>query len=152
MIVACCSMAKAQERYMPHYTTADGLPSNTVYKVVKDERGFLWLATSNGICRFDGHRFETFSLKGLVNDVEFIDIFIGKQGRIWFIPFSGDILLYDGTKFQNGKAFFGRTLEDFQSYEATAYLMASPKNAARLNQAVAEIEANTTINHELLDQ
>ncbi len=114
LIVAYCSMAKAQERYMPHYTTADGLPSNTVYKVVKDERGFLWLATSNGICRFDGHRFETFSLKGLVNDVEFIDIFIGKQGRIWFIPFSGDILLYDGTKFQNGKAFFGRTFESVQ--------------------------------------
>ena len=43
------------------------------------------------------------------------------------------------------------SLEDFQSYEATAYLMASPKNAARLNQAIAEIEANTTINHELLD-
>ncbi len=112
------SVANGQERYFPHYTTADGLPSNTVYKVVKDERGFLWLATSNGICRFDGHRFETFSLKGLVNDVEFIDIYIGKQGRIWFIPFSGDVLLYDGFIFQNGKDFFGTPFRDaHQIYE-----------------------------------
>ncbi|WP_158550001.1 sensor histidine kinase [Runella aurantiaca] len=106
--------AYGQKRYFPHYTTADGLPSNTVYKVVKDERGFLWLATSNGICRFDGHHFETFSLKGLVNDVEFIDIYIGKQGRIWFIPFSGDVLLYDGYTFQNGKDFFGTSFQSVQ--------------------------------------
>ena len=52
---------------------------------------------------------------------------------------------------QNGKAAVLMCLGDFQSYEATAYLRASPKNAARLNQAIAEIEANTTINHELLD-
>lgn len=118
IILNVVGIAYGQERYFPHYTTADGLPSNTVYKVVKDERGFLWLATSNGICRFDGHRFETFSLKGLVNDVEFIDIYIGKQGRIWFIPFSGDVLLYDGSTFQNGKDFFGTSFQSvLQIYE-----------------------------------
>ncbi len=114
IILIFFSVAYGQERYFPHYTTADGLPSNTVYKVVKDERGFLWLATSNGICRFDGHRFETFSLKGLVNDVEFIDIYIGKQGRIWFIPFSGDVLLFDGSRFRNGKSFFGTSFQSVQ--------------------------------------
>ncbi len=114
VILSFIGPAYGQERYLPHYTTADGLPGNTIYKVVKDERGFLWLATGNGICRFDGHRFETFSLRGLVNDVEFIDIFVGKQGRIWFIPFSGDVLLYDGSTFQNGKDFFGTPFRDVQ--------------------------------------
>ena len=33
------------------------------------------------------------------------------------------------------------SLEDFQVYEETAYLMASPKNAKRLNQAILEVEA-----------
>ncbi|GEM_PF-434774 len=32
--------------------------------------------------------------------------------------------------------------EDFQAYEETAYLMASPKNAERLNQAIVEVEKN----------
>lgn len=53
---------------------------------------------------------------------------------------------------QNGKPAVLMSLEDFQSYEATAYLMASPKNAARLNQAIAEIEANNTIYKSLLDE
>lgn len=50
---------------------------------------------------------------------------------------------------QNGRPAVIMSLEDFQSYEATAYLMASPKNAERLNQAIAEIEAGKTVEREL---
>ncbi len=42
---------------------------------------------------------------------------------------------------QNGKAAVVMSLEDFNAYEETAYLMASPKNAERLNRAIAELEA-----------
>ena len=41
---------------------------------------------------------------------------------------------------QKGKPAVVISLEDFQAYEETAYLMASPKNAERLNQAIAEVE------------
>ncbi len=44
------------------------------------------------------------------------------------------------------------SLADFNAYEATAYLMASPKNARRLNQAIAEIEAGQTVNNELIEE
>ncbi|MCX7097614.1 MAG: type II toxin-antitoxin system prevent-host-death family antitoxin [Methylococcales bacterium] len=53
---------------------------------------------------------------------------------------------------QNGKPAVIISLEDFKSYEATAYLMASPKNATRLNQAIAEIEAGKTVQHTLVDE
>ena len=53
---------------------------------------------------------------------------------------------------QNGKPAVLMSLEDFQSYEATAYLMASPKNAARLNHAIAEIEAGQAEHQKLLDE
>ena len=45
---------------------------------------------------------------------------------------------------QGGKPAVLISLEDFQTYEETAYLMASPKNASRLNAAIAEVEANRT--------
>ena len=32
----------------------DGLPSNNVNAVAKDHMGFLWIATLDGLCRFDG--------------------------------------------------------------------------------------------------
>lgn len=53
---------------------------------------------------------------------------------------------------QNGKPAVVMSLEDFQSYEETAYLMASPKNAARLNQAISEIEAGHTTTRELIEE
>lgn len=52
---------------------------------------------------------------------------------------------------QNGKPAVVISLDDFKSYEETAYLMASPKNAARLNQAIAEIEAGKTVRQALID-
>jgi len=53
---------------------------------------------------------------------------------------------------QNGKAAVVMSLEDFKSYEETAYLMASPKNAQRLNQAIAEVEAGLAVQHEMIDE
>lgn len=53
---------------------------------------------------------------------------------------------------QNGKPAVVMSLEDFQAYEETAYLMASPKNAERLNQAIAEVEAGKTVQKELIEE
>lgn len=53
---------------------------------------------------------------------------------------------------QNGKPAVVMSLEDFNSYEETAYLMASPKNAERLNQAINEIEAGHSVEHGLIDE
>jgi len=43
------------------------------------------------------------------------------------------------------------SVEDFNSYEETAYLMASPLNAERLNQAIQEVEIGNFEQHELID-
>ena len=53
---------------------------------------------------------------------------------------------------QNGKPAVVMSLEDFQAYEETAYLMASPKNAERLNQAIAEVEAGYAVEKGLLEE
>lgn len=53
---------------------------------------------------------------------------------------------------QNGKPAVVISLEDFQAYEETAYLMASPKNAERLNLAINEAEAGNTQQHKLIEE
>ena len=52
---------------------------------------------------------------------------------------------------QNGAPAVLISLEDFTAYEETAYLMASPKNAERLDRAIAEVEAGKTESHDLID-
>lgn len=43
-----------------NYTMKDGLPSNMIRQIFQDKAGFIWLATENGLCRYDGSRFLIF--------------------------------------------------------------------------------------------
>ena len=38
-----------------HYTTKDGLPDDTVYGILADSSGALWLSTNEGLSKFDLH-------------------------------------------------------------------------------------------------
>jgi ligand-binding sensor domain-containing protein/two-component sensor histidine kinase len=44
-----------------HYTVEDGLSSNSVWSIVQDKQGFMWFGTSNGLNRWDGYTFRTFT-------------------------------------------------------------------------------------------
>ena len=46
-----------------HYDEDDGLPHNHVTQLTQDDHGFMWFATWNGLCRFDGYEFHTFKPK-----------------------------------------------------------------------------------------
>lgn len=41
-----------------HFDALDGLSSNCVYHITRDAHGFIWAATSKGLDRFDGKRFD----------------------------------------------------------------------------------------------
>lgn len=60
------SVGWSQEYKFQHITTVDGLSHNEVRKIVKDNQGFLWFGTQNGLNRYDGYRFKVF--KNVPND------------------------------------------------------------------------------------
>jgi len=45
-----------------HFTEDDGLAGNMVRDIVKDKNGLLWIATNNGISKFDGDKFLTINM------------------------------------------------------------------------------------------
>lgn len=56
-------LAAAQDlRYLRHgsWSTENGLPQNSVHQILQTKDGFLWIATEDGIARFDGVVFKTF--------------------------------------------------------------------------------------------
>ena len=53
---------------------------------------------------------------------------------------------------KNAKPAVIMSLEDFKSYEETSYLMASPANAARLSQSIAEVEAGYTKKRDVIEE
>ncbi|MFN5147985.1 MAG: two-component regulator propeller domain-containing protein [Flavobacteriia bacterium] len=43
------------------YDISDGLPHNEINEIVKDNSGFVWIATENGLSRYDGYNFVNFN-------------------------------------------------------------------------------------------
>lgn len=65
------------------FTTDHGLPSNHIYDIVEDNNGFLWIATDNGVSRFDGKYFQNFSIKDGLPSNDALQLTKEKDGTIW---------------------------------------------------------------------
>ena len=46
-----------------HITSSDGLANNTIRDIFQDKKGFIWISTTNGLSRYDGHSFITLIYK-----------------------------------------------------------------------------------------
>lgn len=65
-----------------------GLPSNTIYDLLQDQRGFIWLATDKGLYRYDGVHFRPYNNARQV-DKGLSNLMIDRQGRVWCQNFTG---------------------------------------------------------------
>lgn len=90
-LLICVSVSNAQHQIAKHYSIEDGLPSNHIYYILQDKKGFIWLATNNGVSRFDGKTFRNFSSTDGLPDNDIIDIGEDNVGRIWLSCFNGAI-------------------------------------------------------------
>ncbi len=61
--VLFCLAALGEQLPVRVYTTAEGLAGNTIDRIVRDSRGYLWFCTREGISRFDGYRFQNFGIE-----------------------------------------------------------------------------------------
>ena len=83
--------------FVETWTTRDGLPHNLVLDVVQSDDGYLWLATWEGLVRFNGLEFVTFdraSVEGL-QDNGIRTLHIGPTGVLWIATARGDLLRRD---------------------------------------------------------
>ncbi|GAB6195502.1 ligand-binding sensor domain-containing diguanylate cyclase [Lysobacter xanthus] len=82
------------------WTTRDGLPHSTVNAVRQTADGYLWLATWEGIARFNGRDFRLFrrgDIPGLLDD-SVRALAIGPRGDLWAGSTRGGLV-----RFRNGR-------------------------------------------------
>jgi signal transduction histidine kinase/ligand-binding sensor domain-containing protein/CheY-like chemotaxis protein/HPt (histidine-containing phosphotransfer) domain-containing protein len=58
---AGAAAAEAPGLILQHLTTADGLPQGSVYTTLHDSQGFVWLATEDGLVRYDGRELKRYA-------------------------------------------------------------------------------------------
>lgn len=88
----------AQYREVKHFTMADGLPTNSIYNCVEDQHGFLWIATDQGVMRFDGKQFQQFTTEQGLPDNEVLKVLKEKNGKIWIHSFKQTPAYFDEIK------------------------------------------------------
>src|ERR1043166_7909786 len=67
------------------WVTENGLPQNTVHSIVQTQNGYIWIATEEGLARFDGVRFTVFDKQNTPelksNDIRVLSA--DRQGALW---------------------------------------------------------------------
>lgn len=68
-------------------TMADGLSNNTVRYLFQDSKGFMWMATANGLNRYDGHNFKLLLPSNDRQQISLVDrrVFSMKEDRNGFL-------------------------------------------------------------------
>lgn len=87
----------AQGPYAVRIDRDTGLPSDIIYDIKEDDRGFIWMATGEGLVRFDGHHMALCKVDG-VSGRAGSNLKIDEHGRVWYQSFDGDVYYNEGLK------------------------------------------------------
>jgi signal transduction histidine kinase/ligand-binding sensor domain-containing protein/CheY-like chemotaxis protein len=79
------------------YTTKDGLSQVSINDIVRDNEGFLWIATQSGLNRFDGTSFYTLKPSDYAkeNCGTYINGIIADNNKIWMATRATGLCYYD---------------------------------------------------------
>ena len=85
-LCATAAMAQGDNYLFRHIGVNDGLSQTTVYALLQDRTGFIWMGTKAGLNRYDGTAIRTYShhagQSGLTSD--FVNaLYEDPEGRIW---------------------------------------------------------------------
>lgn len=92
LLFACTVTTTAAQQYIfKNYTVNDGLVANHIRRIFQDSKGFLWIATWEGLSKYDGHQFTNYTTgNGLSYDLV-NDIYEAKDGMIYIACNDGSI-------------------------------------------------------------
>lgn len=133
-------MARAQgssEFLVQNWSTADGLPDNTVRDIIETKDGYLWIGTANGLARFDGVRFKRFDTVNTSNliSASILELAEDPQGGIWIATAAGTVRFHKGRFQKIDDLLEGATvrLANFATTTSGEFWMQMGRQLARWN-------------------
>lgn len=87
------------------------LPSQESYNVMQDSKGYIWVGTEAGLCRYNGHSLEIFNEKNGLPEQSCYAVKEDKRGILWIATSTGRIL-----NFSNDSLYEAAISHNFQKY------------------------------------
>lgn len=95
-----CGSAEAQYHFTS-WTVENGLPQNSITAIHQSRDGYLWIATLDGLARFDGVRFVVFNRTTSpgISSNRFTALYEDRHGEMWLGTEAGNVTRYAGGRF-----------------------------------------------------
>lgn len=127
----------AQKINYKRFSENDGLTNSYIYCIKQDKNHFLWVATAEGLARFDGRNFITFSTKNGLAENFVNTLFIDSKDQKWIGHYSGGITLFDDKRFKildSKKHFLSRINRFFENKIGEIFVCTQSDGLWKVNQ------------------
>jgi signal transduction histidine kinase/ligand-binding sensor domain-containing protein len=105
IFISCClvfsnnSLAQQNQIYFEKYDVKSGLPESSVIDIKEDQQGYIWMATQNGLVRYDGYQYKVYQLGSKKNNLDHISnvrsLYIDKNNTLWTSTSSNGLFKYN---------------------------------------------------------
>lgn len=111
-------LIKGQNSIYPfkNFTSDDGLPSNECHRILQDKKGYIWIATDRGLCRYDGYTFKKYGIRQGLTDVAVMNMQLDRDENIWMTTVSKNIFIYNANTDSIIPYKYGHLLEKYKKY------------------------------------
>lgn len=90
-----CLTAQPAQPLARRYTHVEGLLSVNTNQVAQDTKGYIWVATAGGVCRFDGYQFVPIPVTN-GQEINAFGLTADEHGTIWAIAMNGLVYRAEG--------------------------------------------------------
>jgi diguanylate cyclase (GGDEF)-like protein len=94
---------KAFEHYVSNtWSIQEGLPQISALTIAQGRMGYIWVGTQNGLARFDGVRFTTYTpdSEPALPGIYIRTLLLGRDGRMWIGTYKG-LAMYEKGRFKS---------------------------------------------------
>jgi ligand-binding sensor domain-containing protein/signal transduction histidine kinase len=102
LAVSICSKAQTSHVYFDRLDIKKGLPESYIRAMTEDSEGYMWIATQNGLVRYDGYNYKVYNLGSdkvnLSPVTNVLSIVAGEDKSLWVSVVGNGIFRYDRTK------------------------------------------------------
>ncbi|WP_416056783.1 ATP-binding protein [Stenotrophomonas maltophilia] len=131
LLILLCALVPAAAQPVPptprQVTVFDGLPSNTVNRMAEDRYGYLWIATNDGLARYDGRNYRIWRSEDGLRDNRIWTVLVDAQNELWIGTENAGLVRMSADRRQ--LRFYDRSSQPLMGSNTVWSLAATPDGA-----------------------